>query len=90
MAIWNWIEMCPQEYNEAVRSRGKLEGAPERVFDLLHSANEPGREHALGPMLIIFAFLAAECLSPDYQIDVESHSTNFPTHQFSHREVSST
>jgi len=42
MAIWNWIEMCPQKFNEAVGSGGKLEGAPERVFDLLHSAIEPG------------------------------------------------
>ncbi|KAG2060194.1 hypothetical protein BDR06DRAFT_948277 [Suillus hirtellus] len=85
MAIWNWIEMCPQEYNEAVRSRGRLEGAPERVFDLLHSANEPGRERALWPTLTVLACLAAERLSPDYQIDVESRSTNFSTHKSSHR-----
>ncbi|KAG2156346.1 hypothetical protein DEU56DRAFT_231415 [Suillus clintonianus] len=85
MAIWNWIEMCPQEFNEAVRSRGRLEGAPERVFDLLHSANEPGRERALWPTLTVLACLAAERLSPDYQIDVESRSTNFSTHKSSHR-----
>ncbi|KAG0709913.1 hypothetical protein DFH29DRAFT_1012634 [Suillus ampliporus] len=85
MAIWNWIEMCPQEYNEAIRSRGRLEGAPERVFDLLHSANEPGRERALWPTLTVLACLAAERLSPDYQIDVESRSANFPTHKSGHR-----
>ncbi|KAG1755407.1 hypothetical protein EDB19DRAFT_1661084 [Suillus lakei] len=75
MAIWNWIEMCPQEYNEAVRSRGRLEGAPER----------PGRERALWPTLTVLACLAAERLSPDYQVDVESRSTNFSTHKSSHR-----
>jgi len=80
MAIWNWIEMCPQEFNEAVRSRGRLEGAPERVFDLLHSANEPGRERALWPTLTVLACLAAERLSPDYQIDVEGRSHK-PTHR---------
>jgi hypothetical protein len=87
MAIWNWIEMCPLEYNEAVRSRGKLEGAPERVFDLLHSAIEPGRERALWPTLTILACLAAERLSPDYQIDVETRSVNFASHKSSHRKV---
>ncbi|KAG1752509.1 uncharacterized protein EDB91DRAFT_1102988 [Suillus paluster] len=85
MAIWNWIEMCPQEYNEAVRSRGRLEGAPERVFDLLHSANEPGRERALWPTLTVLACLAAERLSPDYQVDVESRSANIHSYKSSHR-----
>ncbi|OAX42257.1 hypothetical protein K503DRAFT_374474, partial [Rhizopogon vinicolor AM-OR11-026] len=74
MAIWNWIEMCPQEFNEAVRSRGKIEGVPERVFDLLHPANEPGRERALWLTSTILACLAAERLSPDYQIDVKTRS----------------
>jgi len=87
MAIWNWIEMCPQEFNEAVRSRGKLEGAPERVFDLLHSAIEPGRERALWPTLIIIACLAAERLSPDHQIDVETRSVTFATEKPSHWKV---
>ncbi|KAH0828799.1 hypothetical protein J3R83DRAFT_3247 [Lanmaoa asiatica] len=44
MALWNWVELYPQEYNEAVRTRGKLEGSAERVFDLLYIVNEPGRE----------------------------------------------
>ena len=87
MAIWNWIEMCPQEYNEAVRSRGKLEGAPERVFDLLHSAIEPGRERALWPTLTILACLAADRLSPDYHIDVENRSVTFASHKSNHRKV---
>ncbi|OAX38233.1 hypothetical protein K503DRAFT_783046 [Rhizopogon vinicolor AM-OR11-026] len=87
MAIWNWIEMCPQEFNEAVRSRGKLESAPERVFDLLHSAIEPSRERALWPTLTILSCLAAARLSPYYQIDVETRSVTFATPKPSHRKL---
>ncbi|KAH7916805.1 hypothetical protein BJ138DRAFT_1121610 [Hygrophoropsis aurantiaca] len=82
-AIWNWIDLCPREYNEAIRSRGRFEGAPERVFDLLYIANEPGRERALWPTLTILACLSAERLNTDYQIDIQTRSTNFG--QKSHR-----
>ncbi|KIJ20411.1 hypothetical protein PAXINDRAFT_166473 [Paxillus involutus ATCC 200175] len=76
MALWNWVELYPQEYNEAVRTRGKLEGAPERVFDLLYVANEPGRERALWPTLTILSCLSADRLTTDYQFDVHSRSIN--------------
>ncbi|OAX43149.1 hypothetical protein K503DRAFT_796580 [Rhizopogon vinicolor AM-OR11-026] len=58
------------EFNEAVRSRGKLEGASECV---------------LWPTLTILACLAAERLSPDYQIDVETRSVTPATPKPSHR-----
>ncbi|KAH7931340.1 hypothetical protein BV22DRAFT_1124264 [Leucogyrophana mollusca] len=74
MAVWNWIDLCPQEYNETVRTRGRLEGAPERVFDLLYTANEPGKERALWPTLTVLACLSAERLTTDYQIDVQARS----------------
>ncbi|KAH7887502.1 hypothetical protein F5I97DRAFT_2056906 [Phlebopus sp. FC_14] len=74
MALWNWVELFPHEYNEAIRSRGKLEGAPERVFNLLHIANEPGRERALWPTLTILACLWVDRLTMDYQLDVHSRS----------------
>ncbi|KAI6003613.1 hypothetical protein EDD15DRAFT_2567619 [Pisolithus albus] len=77
MALWNWIDLYPQEFNEAVRSRGRLEGAPERVFDLLYMANEPGRERALWPTLTILACLSPERVSLEYQTPSHSHSSNF-------------
>lgn len=77
MALWNWIDLYPQEYNEAVRSRGKLEGAPERVFDLLYVANEPGRERALWPTLTILACLSPDRVSQEYQTRGHSHTTQF-------------
>ncbi|KAI9574812.1 hypothetical protein HD554DRAFT_2201766 [Boletus coccyginus] len=74
MALWNWVELYPQEYNEAVRTRGKLEGSAERVFDLLYIANEPGRERALWPTLTILSSLWTDRLTTDYQIDIHSRT----------------
>lgn len=90
MALWNWVELYPQEYNEAVRTRGKLEGSAERVFDLLYIANEPGRERALWPTLTILSSLWTDRLSTDYQIDIHSRTVNFMQLQksSSHRKVS--
>ena len=90
MALWNWVELYPQEYNEAVRTRGKLEGSAERVFDLLFIANEPGRERALWPTLTILSSLWTDRLSTDYQIDIHSRTVNFMQLQksSSHRKVS--
>ncbi|KAI6152285.1 hypothetical protein BKA82DRAFT_4387651 [Pisolithus tinctorius] len=77
MALWNWIDLYPQEFNEAVRSRGRLEGAPERVFDLLYMANEPGRERALWPTLTILACLSPDRVSLEYQTPSHSHTSSF-------------
>ncbi|KAG6336483.1 hypothetical protein ID866_2597 [Astraeus odoratus] len=77
MALWNWVDLCPHEYNEAVRSRGKLEGAPERVFDLLYVANEPGRERALWPTLTILACLSPDRVNLEYQTRGHSHTSPF-------------
>lgn len=89
MALWNWVELYPQEYNEAVRTRGKLEGSAERVFDLLYIANEPGRERALWPTLTILSSLWTDRLTTDYQIDIHSRTVNFMQLQksSSHRKV---
>ena len=45
-AIWNWIELCPDEYNDALLFHRRLEGAPERVFDLLYDLQESSRDKA--------------------------------------------
>jgi hypothetical protein len=90
MALWNWVELYPLEYNEAVRTRGKLEGSAERVFDLLYIANEPGRERALWPTLTILSSLWTDRLTTDYQIDIHSRTVNFMQLQksSSHRKAS--
>lgn len=66
-AVWNWIDIFPHEFNEAIRTRGKTEGAPERVFDLLYSMVPAGSEKVFWPTLTILNCITSDRISPDYQ-----------------------
>lgn len=59
-AIWNWIDLFPHEFNEAIRFRGKMEGAPERVYDLLSSSIPQGQEKIYWPTLSILLCCTSE------------------------------
>jgi hypothetical protein len=52
-AVWNSIDLFPHEFNEAIRIRGKMEGAPERVYDLLSSSIPPSQEKIYWPTLSV-------------------------------------
>lgn len=39
-AIWNWIEVLPNEYADLLAGRRSLDGAPERLFDMLYAQTE--------------------------------------------------
>lgn len=56
-AIWNWIDIFPDEYREASQSSRALNGAPERVFDayyqILDEHNRPQLWPALSALLSI-------------------------------------
>jgi hypothetical protein len=45
-----------------------MEGAPERVFDLLYSAVQPGSEKIVWPTLTILNCISSERLSMDFQM----------------------
>jgi neurofibromin 1 len=66
-AVWNWIDIFPHEFNEAIRTRGKTEGAPERVFDLLYSMVPAGSEKVFWPTLTILNCITSDRISPDFQ-----------------------
>lgn len=65
-AIWNWIECHPREFNEVVRTRGKTEGAPERVFDLLFTKLKAGDERIIWPTLTALCCMISERLATDH------------------------
>jgi hypothetical protein len=67
-AIWNWIDIFPAEFNEALRSRGCMEGAPERVFDLLYLV-QSGSEKIMWPVLTVLNCISSERLSVDFQMN---------------------
>ncbi|OCH94514.1 hypothetical protein OBBRIDRAFT_722708 [Obba rivulosa] len=43
-AIWNWIDLFPEELNDVVRYHRRLDGAPERVFDILYDMHDMDKD----------------------------------------------
>lgn len=67
-AVWNWIDRFPHEFNDAIRSRGRMEGAPERVFDLLYSMTTTGNEKIFWPVLTILNCITSDRIPADLQL----------------------
>jgi hypothetical protein len=65
-AIWNWIEYHPKEFREIIQTRGRTEGAPERVFDLLYSKMRAGDERTIWPTLTALCSMTSEKLAVDH------------------------
>ncbi len=72
-AIWNWIGLFPAEYNDAIRTRGRMEGAPERIFDLLYSMIPPGGEKIFWPSMAILHCTTADRIDPNYNYNTGAH-----------------
>ncbi|TCD61394.1 Ras GTPase activating protein ira2 [Steccherinum ochraceum] len=73
-AVWSWIENNPEEFNECMHSHRKLEGAPERVFDLLYELADTADKPAVWP-----ALTALMCISPD-RVKNEYNQSNSHAH----------
>jgi hypothetical protein len=71
-AVWNWIDIFPDEFNEAIRTRGKMEGAPERVYDLLISNMSTGNERIYWPALSILLCCTSEKIKTEFVHAVSS------------------
>ncbi|KAF4620069.1 hypothetical protein D9613_004830 [Agrocybe pediades] len=60
-AIWNWIDIFPEEYNDVVTNRGWTDTGPERAFDALYPvASRTDKEGMYWPTLIILHCLTAD------------------------------
>ncbi|KAI1796034.1 hypothetical protein LXA43DRAFT_649826 [Ganoderma leucocontextum] len=67
-AVWNWIELCDDEYNDALRYHRRLDGAPERVFDLLYDLQESSRDKAgAWPTLAVLLSISGDRLKGEYE-----------------------
>lgn len=51
MTIWNWIDVFPSEYCDVVTGQRKLDGAPERLFDLLIQFVDDSSRRIIWPTL---------------------------------------
>ncbi|KAH9030143.1 hypothetical protein EDB85DRAFT_1456161 [Lactarius pseudohatsudake] len=76
-AIWNWVGMFPDEYNEAIRTHRRLEGTPERVFDLLWDPSEVANARALWPTLAALAVISSERMRTDLKGSSKSNLKKF-------------
>ncbi len=77
LAIWNWINRFPEEYNDVVRGRSKLDGAPERVFDHLFARIKPGTDRQMYPALAALLCITPDRISPDLYSGQRSKSDRF-------------
>ncbi|GLB34218.1 putative GTPase-activator protein for Ras-like GTPases [Lyophyllum shimeji] len=76
-AVWNWITTFPHEFNECIRIRGKTEGAPERVFDLLYSMNmnSANDERVFWPTLTILECTTTDRVSTDFELTLTNKTS---------------
>lgn len=66
IAVWNWIDQYPDEFNDALRVRGAMDGAPERMFDLLYMLSSTAEtQKTVWPTLAILNAISSDRLSPD-------------------------
>lgn len=62
--IWNWIETFTHEFTDVVlSSRRRLEGQPERVFDLLYQLIQQGNRRLLFPTLTMLSAVSPDRLA---------------------------
>ncbi|KAG8732817.1 Ras GTPase activating protein ira2 [Ceratobasidium sp. 423] len=62
-AVWNWIEILPNEYTEVLTGQRTLDNAPERLFDVLYSQSErDGKQRSYWPTLTVLLAASPERL----------------------------
>lgn len=67
MAIWNWVEVFPHEFVDVATGKRKLDGAPERLYDILYPSVDniaAGSKNTMAacvlPVLTLFIALSHE------------------------------
>ncbi|KAI0638553.1 hypothetical protein C8Q77DRAFT_1047292 [Trametes polyzona] len=78
-AIWNWIELCPEEFNEALISHRRLDGAPERVFDLLYDLQESTRDkNGSWPTLAVLLSISHDRMKNEFETNaIGAHKASY-------------
>lgn len=74
-AIWNWIETFPSEFIEMASGHRKLDGAPERVFDLFVQIEDDQNKRILWPTMSALLILSHDRLK-QVSLLFESHTRN--------------
>ncbi|CAE6451306.1 unnamed protein product [Rhizoctonia solani] len=63
-AVWNWIEILPNEYTEVLTGQRTLDNAPERLFDVFYSqqSERDGKQRSYWPTLTVLLAASPERL----------------------------
>ncbi|PCH40763.1 hypothetical protein WOLCODRAFT_88808 [Wolfiporia cocos MD-104 SS10] len=81
-AIWNWIDLFPEEFNDTIRHHRRMEGAPERVFDILYDSHGAANKANMWPTLTALVSISSERIKANYQ----SNSLGVPRSQHGRRD----
>jgi hypothetical protein len=68
-AIWHWIDLYPGEFADAISGPRRLDGAPERVFDLIFTNSTAENRHKLWPTLTVLMCVSFERLNQDFNFE---------------------
>jgi neurofibromin 1 len=75
VAVWNWVTQHADEFNDTLRTRGAMDGAPERMFDLLYRlSNTPESNRRTWPGLAMLNCISPDRVSPDLRQPGASNS----------------
>ncbi|KAI0340881.1 hypothetical protein BDW22DRAFT_1485833 [Trametopsis cervina] len=66
-AVWNWIEFHPEEFNDSLLHR-RMEGTPERVFDLLYQVDTSNKT-AIWPALTVLMCISSDRIRAEYSVN---------------------
>lgn len=67
-AVWNWIEFHQEEFDDAQRHHRRLEGTPERVFDILYQMVENTNKAAVWPALTVLMCISNDRIKSEYDL----------------------
>ena len=72
--MWNWIEYHQEEFEDAQQHHRRLEGTPERVFDLLYQMVDTSSKAAVWPALTVLMCVSTDRIRSEHDL----HSGGMP------------
>jgi hypothetical protein len=69
-AVWHWIDLYPEEFGDAISARGRMDGAPEQVIDVLgKELSQPETKHIVWPTLTVLMCISYDRVNVDFNLE---------------------
>jgi hypothetical protein len=76
-AVWHWIDLYPEEFGDAISARGRMDGAPEQVIDVLgKELSQPETKHIVWPTLTALMCISYDRVNVDFELESGSGVPN--------------